>query len=324
MKLSRHHLAALAAFLVWGFFPIPLRMLTGYASGQILFFRILLSLILLLLIHGLGRRAAVRGVVQQWQAAATAERRRVATSTIVGGLLLTANWLLFIYVVNEVSVQAGSFAYLICPILTALLGFGLLGEKLRPNQWVAIGMSAVSCALLGVGELRMLLMSLVVAFTYALYLITQRRLQGYDRLVLLTVQLGLASLVVLPLAPMLGAQPLAGFADAHLLLFAAILSVGFTVFPLFLNLYALNALPSGTVGILMYTNPIVSFALAFLYFGEEASFTQAVAYGVILLSVALYNLNLTFGKVPDSLVSSSQGQRARGEAYRCYLRALLK
>ncbi|MDF7814565.1 EamA family transporter [Hymenobacter sp. YC55] len=312
MKLSRHHLAALAAFLVWGFFPIPLRMLTGYASGQILFFRILLSLVLLLLIHGLGRRAAVRAVVQQWQTAATAERRRVATSTIVGGLLLTANWLLFIYVVNEVSVQAGSFAYLICPILTALLGFALLGEKLRPNQWVAIGLSALSCALLGVGELRTLLMSLVVAFTYALYLITQRRLQGYDRLVLLTVQLGLASLVVLPLAPLLGAQPLAGFADAHLLLFAAILSVGFTVFPLFLNLYALNALPSGTVGILMYTNPIVSFALAFLYFGEEASLTQAVAYGVILLSVALYNLNLTFGKVPDSLVRSSQGQEARG------------
>jgi chloramphenicol-sensitive protein RarD len=111
---------------------------------------------------------------------------------------------------------------------------------------------------------------------------------------------------------MLGAQPLAGFADAHLLLFAAILSVGFTVFPLFLNLYALNALPSGTVGILMYTNPIVSFALAFLYFGEEASFTQAVAYGVILLSVVLYNLNLTFGKVPDSLVSSPPRQGARG------------
>jgi chloramphenicol-sensitive protein RarD len=292
LKLSRHHLAALAAFLVWGFFPIPLRMLHGYASGQILFFRILLSLVLLLLVHGLGRREAVQAVVRQWRAAPATERRQVAGSTLTGGLLLTANWLLFIYVVNEVSVQAGSFAYLICPILTALLGFALLGEKLRPNQWVAIALSALSCALLGAGELRTLLMSLVVAFTYAFYLITQRRLQGYDRLVLLTVQLGLAALVVLPLAPLLGAKPLAGFADAHLLLYAAILSAGFTVLPLFLNLYALNMLPSGTVGILMYVNPIVSFALAFLYFGEAASLTQAVAYGMILLSVALYNLNL--------------------------------
>ena len=264
-------------------------MLYGYASGQILFFRILLSLLLLLLIHGLGRRNAVRAALRQWQTASGAERRSVAGSTLVGGLLLTANWLLFIYVVNQVSVQAGSFAYLICPILTALLGFAVLREKLRPNQWAAIALSALSCLLLGAGELRTLLMSLVVALTYASYLITQRRLQGYDRLVLLTIQLGLAALVVLPLAPLLGAQPLAGFTDRHLLLYAALLSAGFTVLPLFLNLFALNALPSGTVGILMYVNPLVSFALAFLYFGEAATLTQAVAYGVILVSVALYN-----------------------------------
>lgn len=301
LKLSRHHLAALAAFLIWGFFPIPLRILHGYASGQILFFRILLSLVLLLLIHGLGRRAAVRTVAQQWQAAGRAERRNVAVSTVVGGLLLTANWLLFIYVVNQVSVQAGSFAYLICPILTALLGFAMLREKLRPNQWAAIALSALSCLLLGVGELRTLLMSLVVAFTYALYLITQRRLQGYDRLVLLTVQLGLAALVVLPLAPLLGAQPMAGFADGKLLIYTAVLSVGFTVLPLFLNLFALNALPSGTVGIMMYVNPVVSFALAFLYFGEAATLTQAVAYGVILLSVVLYNVQFRASQtVPSS------------------------
>ncbi|UOG75424.1 EamA family transporter [Hymenobacter tibetensis] len=312
MKLSRHHLAALAAFLVWGFFPIPLRMLQAYTSGQILFFRILLSLVLLLLIHGLGRREAVRTTLRQWRAASAAERRSVGGSTLIGGLLLTANWLLFIYVVNEVSVQAGSFAYLICPILTALLGFALLREKLRATQWAAIALSALSCALLGVGDLRNLLMSLVVALTYAFYLITQRRLQGYDRLVLLMVQLVLATLLVLPLAPLLGATPLVGFTDVHLLTYTAVLSVGFTVLPLFLNLYALNALPSGTVGILMYVNPIVSFALAFLYFGEEATLTQAVAYGVILLSVALYNVNLTFGKLPAPLPTSSQGEGARG------------
>jgi chloramphenicol-sensitive protein RarD len=301
LKLSRHHLAALAAFLIWGFFPIPLRILHGYASGQILFFRILLSLVLLLLIHGVGRRAAVRTVAQQWQAAGRAERRNVAVSTVVGGLLLTSNWLLFIYVINEVSVQAGSFAYLICPILTALLGFAVLREKLRPNQWAAIALSALSCLLLGVGELRTLLMSMVVAFTYALYLITQRRLQGYDRLVLLTVQLLLAALVVLPLAPLLGAQPMAGFADSKLLVYTAVLSVGFTVLPLFLNLFALNALPSGTVGIMMYVNPVVSFALAFLYFGEAATLTQTVAYGVILLSVVLYNVQLRATRTSSSL-----------------------
>lgn len=289
LKISRYHLAAFVAFFIWGFFPIPLRWLAGYPSGQILFFRVLFSLVLLLLIHGMARRGVVAQTWQQWQAAPAAERRQVLVSTVVGGGLLTANWLLFIYVVNQVSVQAGSFAYLICPILTSLLGFVVLREKLRRNQWLAIGLAAASCVLLGSGEVRTLLMSLVVASTYAAYLISQRRLQGYDRLVLLTVQLALSALVILPLAPLLGAQPAAGLHDAHLLSTVVLLSIVFTVFPLFLNLYALNALPSGTVGIFMYINPLLSFLLAFLYFGEQASGLKLGAYGVIFLSIVLYN-----------------------------------
>lgn len=298
MKLSRHHLAALAAFVIWGFFPIPLRWLAGYASGQILFFRVVLALALLLLLHGLGRRAAVRATWRQWRSAPAPARRSVLITTLVGGALLTANWLLFIYVINEVSVQAGSFAYLICPILTALLGFAVLGEKLRRNQWLAIGLAAASCALLGSGEFRTLGMSLVVAITYATYLISQRRLQGYDRLVLLTVQLTLATVLILPLAPLLGAQPLAGWHDAHLLLVTGLLSTVFTVLPLFLNLYALNVLPSGTVGIFMYINPLLSFLLAFLYFGERATGLQLMAYGIIFLSIGLYNWRARQPQVP--------------------------
>ncbi|WP_354581995.1 EamA family transporter [Hymenobacter sp. UYP22] len=289
MKISRYHLAAFVAFFIWGFFPIPLRWLAGYPSGQILFFRVLFSLVLLLLIHGVARRDTVRQTWGQWRAAPATERRQASVSTVVGGFLLTANWLLFIYVVNQVSVQAGSFAYLICPILTSLLGFVVLGEKLRRNQWLAIGLAAASCALLGSGEVRTLLMSLVVASTYAAYLISQRRLQGYDRLVLLTVQLILSALVILPLAPLLGAQPSAGLHDAHLLATVVLLSIVFTVLPLFLNLYALNVLPSGAVGIFMYINPLLSFLLAFLYFGEQATGVQLGAYGVIFLSIVLYN-----------------------------------
>ncbi|WP_258048972.1 EamA family transporter [Hymenobacter sp. NBH84] len=115
-------------------------------------------------------------------------------------------------------------------------------------------------------------------------------MQGYDRLVLLTIQLLLATVILLPAAPLLGADLAAGFADTRLLFFAGILSVGFTVLPLFLNLYALNGLTSGTVGIMMYLNPIVSFVLAFWYFGEHPRPVELWAYGVILVSIVLYNV----------------------------------
>ncbi|MCR5887756.1 EamA family transporter [Hymenobacter sp. J193] len=288
--MSRHHSAALLAFLIWGFFPIPLKALASYPSGQILLFRVLVSLGLLLVVNLLLRRAAVRGLVAQLRQASRPERRRVLALAVVGGLLLVGNWLLFIYTINQVSVQAGSFAYLICPILTALLGFAVLHEQLHRGQWLAISLSAGSCTLLGMGDFRSLGLSVVVALTYAFYLISQRLLRDYDKLILLMLQLVLAAIILVPLAGLLGASLPQGLHDAYLLRMTVVLSVCFTIIPLFLNLYALSALPSGTVGILMYVNPLVSFVLAFLYFHEAATLTQAVAYTVILASVVLYNL----------------------------------
>ncbi|KUG06251.1 hypothetical protein ASU33_02490 [Solirubrum puertoriconensis] len=289
VKPSRFHTAALAAYLIWGFFPIPLRLLTGYASGQILYFRVVLALLLLAAILLLGRRGALQQTWQQYRTAVPTERRRMLGLTALGGMLLTINWLLFIYVVNHVSVQAGSFAYLLCPILTAVLGWALLGERLRPVQGAAIAISLVSCGLLATGNLQTVGMSLLVALSYASYLITQRVLRHYDKLVLLGLQLLLATAVLVPLAGPLGADPVAGFADTRLLLIVGLLSAGFTVLPLFLNLFALGGLSSGTVGILMYLNPLVSFLLAFLYFGESAAANQVIAYGLIVISVLLYN-----------------------------------
>ncbi|WP_400192454.1 EamA family transporter [Hymenobacter sp. B81] len=289
MKLTRFHGAALAAYLIWGFFPIPLRLLAGYPSGQILYFRVLLALVLLAGILLLARRGALRATGQQYRAASASERRQLLGLTALGGGLLTLNWLLFIYVVNHVSVQAGSFAYLLCPILTALLGWAVLGERLRPVQGAAIGLSLLSCGMLATGDWHTVGMSLLVALSYACYLVTQRVLRRYDKLVLLGAQLLLATLVLLPLAGPLGATPAAGWADTRFLLITALLSAGFTVLPLFLNLYALGRLSSGTVGVLMYLNPLVSFALAFVYFGETATPGQLLAYGLIVVSVVLYN-----------------------------------
>ncbi|QNP53056.1 hypothetical protein H9L05_05120 [Hymenobacter qilianensis] len=84
MQLTRYHLAALAAFLIWGFFPIPLRMLTSYSSGQILFFRVLISLLILLVINLLFRFSAVRAAWRKWRTAPVNERRGVAGSTLLG------------------------------------------------------------------------------------------------------------------------------------------------------------------------------------------------------------------------------------------------
>ncbi|MEJ8803613.1 EamA family transporter [Pontibacter sp. H249] len=308
-----YYAAGLAAFVIWGFIPFPLKALAEYPSGQILYFRVALSVTLLLLICLLFRKKQVKSTLSQVMHSQPKDRRRFILFTILGGALLTINWLLFIYVINHINIQTGSFSYLLCPIITAVLGFILLKEELRLNQWIAIALSAVSCALVGSGEITSLLFSLFIALSYAFYLITQRILKDYDKIVLLTLQLMLSFAFIGPFYTYFsqGATVALG-TDFYLNI--VMLSAMFTVLPLFLNLFALKELTSGTIGILMYINPILNFVMAFLYFGEETTTLKVLAYIIIFISVIIYNLNLKGRKKKgDGLIIPPVGTTAVGK-----------
>ena len=136
-----------------------------------------------------------------------------------------------------------------------------------------------------------LLFSLMIALSYAFYLITQRILRAYDKIVLLTLQLLLAFVLIGPFYSFFkGGSTIV--LDGAFFLKVSILSALFTVLPLFLNLFALKELTSGTIGILMYINPIMNFVIAFVYFNEETTFVKAMAYVLIFISVIIYNINL--------------------------------
>jgi chloramphenicol-sensitive protein RarD len=250
-----------------------------------------LSVVLLLLISFVFRYKDIKASYVQVKESIPSERKKFILYTVLGASLLTINWLTFIYVINHINIQTGSFSYLLCPIITAVLGFLLLKEELRLNQWAAIGLSAVSCALIGSGEITSLLFSLMIAITYALYLISQRILRDYDKIVLLTLQLLISFVIIGPFYTLFTDGSTGGL-DMHFFLNVALLSAGFTVLPLFLNLYALKELTSGTIGILMYINPILNFVMAFLYFNEQTTLLQALAYLIIFISVIIYNINL--------------------------------
>lgn len=280
------------AFVIWGFIPFPLKAVSGYASSQIMFYRLSFALLGTIVLLLTVKRKAFLADWQKFHSESWQARRKLLGIIATASLLLSFNWLLFIYVVNKVSVQAGSFSYLICPILTSLLGYVVLSEKLLRNQWLAISLSIVSCALVASGSLLSLAMSLLVATSYAFYLIAQRKFQGYDKIVLLGLQLFISFLVIAPWYWLTLPEAGATLPDAHFLTQTLILGIFFTIVPLFLNLFALKELTSGTVGILMYLNPLINFTMAFLYFGEMASLQQIVAYGLIFVSIVVYNWHL--------------------------------
>jgi chloramphenicol-sensitive protein RarD len=287
---TTHSLAAIAAYVIWGFLSIPLKLLSSYPSGLILYFRVAAATLLLALVAGLFRRKASVRVWHEWRTLPTRERRRLLWVNVLCGLFLATNWLIFIYVINHINIQTGSFAYLICPILTALLGNRLLGEHLRQNQWVSIVLGGLSCVILATGALTNLLFSLLIAASYAFYLIIQRQSTVKDKMVLLTLQLTVAFVVLAPFYALFSGGTAVAAIGYDFWLLVILISAFFTVLPLFLSLFALQSLTSGTMGILMYINPIVNFLVAFIYFREQSSWQQLVAYAMIGVAVLLYNL----------------------------------
>lgn len=286
MSVNKHYVAAFTAFTMWGFFSLALKPVHDYASLDILFYRVLYASALLLLINLLFRKTALRTDIKTFRNLEKKQRNRIVALTLVGGFLLVVNWFLFIYAVNHVSLKSASFAYLLCPILTTILAYFILKEKLSRWQWIAVAISLVSCVLLSFGDFTGLLFSLIIAFTFAWYLITQRKNNQFDRFVVLTVQMVMASVVILPFFP-----SYSGDVPAEPLFWILItcIVVLFTIIPLFLNLYALKGMNAAAVGILMYINPLINFLLAVFYFKEAVNELQVVAYMLILISVLIFN-----------------------------------
>lgn len=286
MNNLRHYLAAIAAFVIWGFFPWVLKSLSDYAAGEILYFRILFAAAILLVIVFLFRRKTFQKDLAYLKSQPAVSRRRLVVHLLTGGALLTVNWLIFIYTVNEVNIRTASFSYLICPVLTAVMGYLMLNENLSRLQWFAVGLCAASCTMIGLSSVSELGYSFTTALTYGLYLVLQRKGSHLDRINVLCVQI-LFSFLLLNLFSMYLVETVPASGDFYVTII--VIAAIFTVLPLFLNLFALLKVNSATVGILMYINPLFNFTIAIFIFHEQITMLQFAGYMIILVALVAFN-----------------------------------
>lgn len=291
MKLTKYYLAAFFAFFIWGFFSLALKPLHNYPSLDIMFYRVFFSVVVMVLINLVFRKNVIRENWNHFSKMSQEQKRSTVVLTLGGALFLASNWFVFIFVMNHVSVKAASLAYLICPILTTVIAFYTLKETLSKGQWVAVMISILGCFLLSLNHFEDIFFSLVVAATYALYLVSQRKNSELDKFLVLTIQLLFTALILLPFYPKYsGTIPTEPLFYGCLL----IIVIFFTIIPLFLNLYALKGINSSTVGIMIYINPIINFLLALFYYNEQVSLLQLCSYFLILVSIVVFNAKLIF------------------------------
>ena len=293
MKFSKYFLAALGSFLLWGFFSLALKPLQDYASLDILFYRVFFCAAIMAVISLGIRRKVLKDNWAIFQQRLPSEKRKTVFLTLLGGSLLIANWFFFIYVMNHVSVNAASFAYLVCPIMTTVVAYFLLHEKLTKLQWFAVLLSVISCVLLSMHDAGHIWYSLIVASSYSFYLVSQRNNTGFDRFLILSIQIIFVALLLIPFYPIYSESIPTEFSFYALI---TVIAIVFTIIPLFMNLYALQGVNSSTMGILLYLNPLVTFVVAICYFKETIDLFQMIAYSLILLSIFIFNINQIFAK----------------------------
>ena len=271
---------------MWGFFSIPLRMLQNYNSDQILYYRIFTSLILTWLYILLFRKKQIKLDMKFFRQEDKFSRRKIIWLSLLAGFLITGNWFTFIYAVNNVNLKSAAFAYMVCPLITAMGGFLILKEKLTNMKLIALGFASISIVILAQGSLMDVFWSILIAALYSFYLIIQRAMVGIDKFNMLGLHLLIATFLMLPFFV---SQFQSFPSDLSFWLTIVVISIFFTIIPLFLSLYALIGMPSSTLGIIIYINPIVAFAVAFFYFHEGISLLQLYSYSLLLVAVIVFN-----------------------------------
>lgn len=286
---SRYLFSAFLSVGIWGFFAIPLRNLSDFPAQEILYYRIFTSLIVIWLTIFLFRKSAVKKDINYFKTLSSAHKNNIIWQVLGATILLTLNWLTFIYAVNNVSLKSAAFAYMVCPLITAFGGFLILKEELSKIKLIALAVALVSILLLATGSFIEVVWSVVIASLYGFYLIIQRKMQHLDKLNVLALQITLAVLIMLPFYLYEHQTvPNSSLFWTNIIVIAVL----FTVIPLFLSLYALIGIPSSTLGVIIYLNPIIAFSVAVLYFNEKIDVHQLMAYTLLLFAVFLFNWNL--------------------------------
>jgi chloramphenicol-sensitive protein RarD len=272
--------AGAAAFVIWGFFPLYLHGLRAVPSLQVIAHRIgwsCLFLVLLMLLRG-----------QLRELTATIRAPQLVSRLALSALLITCNWLVYVWSVAHGHVIDSSLGYFINPLMNVVLGVFVLRERLRALQWLAIALAAAGVLYLGVLAGRPPWIALALAVSFSLYGLVRKvvpvaALPGLTTETLILLPLAVAYLAWCESAGS-GAFTRDGTAIALLLIGSGL----FTAVPLFLFAYSARLLPYSTVGVLQYIGPSLQLACGVFFFNESFPPSRAFGFALIWLALILY------------------------------------
>ena len=279
--MSSGPLAAAAAYILWGLFPLYIKQVQQVPALEVVAHRSTWSLVLMAVLLIALRRLAWLGQVLR--------QPRALAAFALSAVLLSVNWLVYVWAVNHDHLLDASLGYFINPLVNVMLGYAVLGERPRPVQWAAVALAGAGVLWLALGTGRVPWVALALAGSFAVYGLLRKTaalgaLEGLALETLLQAPLAVGHLLWLAAR----GQGHFGQGDAHIDLLL-MLGGPFTAVPLLLFAYGARRITLATLGLLQYLGPSIQFMLGIWLYHEPVSWQRGIGFLLIWSALIVYS-----------------------------------
>ncbi|MBZ0128785.1 MAG: EamA family transporter RarD [Rhodobacteraceae bacterium] len=274
---------ALVAYLLWGFLPLYMKLLSHVPPAEVVAHRVIWSVPLAgLVLIVLGRTRDLR--------AALANPKMLAMAALTAALV-SFNWGIYVWAITSGNALDAALGYYINPLFSIFLGAVLLKERLSPAQIFAIVLAALAVVVIAVDAGRLPWAALALTFSWGFYAFFKKSLpigpnQGFLLEVLILSPFALAWITWLTMTGQ--GHFLDSAADFWLLLGTGLVTAG----PLMIYANGAKLVRLSTIGIMQYIAPTMIFLIAVLVFGEPFGTARAIAFPLIWAALVIYSLPL--------------------------------
>ncbi len=275
-------LYAIGAYGIWGILPIYWKAMKQIPAGDILAHRIFWSFLFL---------AAIISGLRKWDEfrhAFTSVRSILAVS--LASILISTNWLVYIWAVNSNHIVEASLGYYINPLLTIMLGMIVLRERADFWQFVSIALAFVGVGFLTYQYGRVPWVALTLAVSFAVYGLVKKlsklsSLTGLAAETMMVAPLALGFLIF-----QISTQAVA-YVDISLWMVAMIILTGVvTSVPLLLFAQGAKRVSLSTLGFVQYLSPSLSLLIGIFIYKEKFTHIDLISFGCIWVALAIFSL----------------------------------
>jgi chloramphenicol-sensitive protein RarD len=283
-------LSAALAYVCWGLFPLYFKLLSDIAPLDVLVHRVVWSLAFLLVVLAARRQWAWLGEA--------ARRPKVLGAFALSALLLSVNWLTYIWAVTNDHVIDASLGYFITPLVNVLLGYTVLHERLRPMQWTAVALAGAGVLWLAIQGGQLPWIALVLACSFGAYGLLRKiaALGALEGLALETMLLAPPAIGVLIWSALQGTS---SFPADSTLTNALLVAIGpLTAIPLLLFAAGARRIRLATLGLLQYLGPSIQLVLGIWLFHEPFAPARMLGFCLIWAALVIYSAEGWFKTSP--------------------------